>query len=163
MSSLAFVHIKAADTTIMGSHSCIAIWLSKIEDQKSLMLHWRSFLEWGNDRFALLFAYDDDQYSIFGRMWVLTPLIAACLRIKIIDTLLTVTVITYQQSMDAQKLYSKCIHSLLTDNRLCVCIIMYTKSFEVSKFLSQPYTWYPNNNGYRPLAFWRFWLAIYSI
>jgi len=41
--------MKVADSSIMGQHRFIAIWLSKIQDPKSLTLCWRSFLRGSRD------------------------------------------------------------------------------------------------------------------
>jgi hypothetical protein len=43
-SSVSFLHIKAAIIVVMGKCHCTANWLSKMQDNKLLMLHWCSFL-----------------------------------------------------------------------------------------------------------------------
>jgi len=124
MSSLAFLHIKAADSLIMDWHSYIGIWLPKIQDQKLLMLDWHSFPGWGNKHIALLFTYKDGKYFLFGKMWLCTTLIADRVRIKIIDTPLTLTLMSYWQSLASQQLHAKCIRSLVTATISFLCIII---------------------------------------
>jgi len=53
------------------------------------MLWWRSFVGWGDKLVACFFGYNADQYSYFGRMCWCSPLIAECVRLRIVDTPLT--------------------------------------------------------------------------
>ena len=57
-------------------------------------------------RVIALFSYNADQHIHFGRMWQGSPLIADCVRVKIVDALLTLTLITFKQMSDTQKLYT---------------------------------------------------------
>jgi len=55
---LSLLWMKAANTLVMPNSDYVTIQLLYLQDQKSLMLHWRSFSEWGSDHVAVSFAYD---------------------------------------------------------------------------------------------------------
>jgi len=116
--------MREANTIMRGKCHCTAQWLSKRQDQTSLMIHWCSFLGLGNKLVAWFFTYQYGEYVIFGRMWLCSPLIAKGVRHKIIDAPLTLTSKTYSQSLDAQQLYGSCRQSLLTANTSSLCMII---------------------------------------
>jgi len=53
-------------------------------------------------------------------MWQCSPLIAKCVRLKIVDTLLTLTLITSKQPVYTQSLYAT-NHIQIIDIQYCVC------------------------------------------
>jgi hypothetical protein len=61
MSSLALLPIKAANIVMNSVCYCTALEWSTIQDQKSLMFGWRSFLEDGSDIVAVLCAHNCSQ------------------------------------------------------------------------------------------------------
>jgi len=73
-----------------------------------------------NERVIGHFLYNSDQYIHFGRMWQCGFLIAKCVRLEIIDTLLTLTLIKSKQPSYIQTLYAM-NHILLMDIQYCVC------------------------------------------
>ena len=56
ISSVALWPITAADNMIMNWCSCMDRWLCNMQDQKSLMLRWSSFLGGGSGVFNTIFA-----------------------------------------------------------------------------------------------------------
>jgi len=82
---MAFLPKKAADTMNMGSCGCIAIWLSKMQEQKSLTFRWCSFLGAGSYMDITIFAHKRGQH--FDYTWKLlhSRLIMQGTRTKIID------------------------------------------------------------------------------
>jgi len=68
ISPVAFLPLKAADSTIMGQSCRIAVWLSKMQAEKSLTLHWRSLLGGSSDNFTGIVAYKGGQYYDYGCM-----------------------------------------------------------------------------------------------
>jgi len=54
---LTLLPIKDANTLIMCIHYQVAFLLPDLQDQKSLMLRWRSFSRWGRERVAFFFPY----------------------------------------------------------------------------------------------------------
>jgi len=60
--------MKAADSMIMGHRHCIAVWLFKMQAQKSLKLCWRSFLGGSSDIVTRIFSYKGGQYDDYGRL-----------------------------------------------------------------------------------------------
>jgi len=77
----------AADFTIMGQCRCIALWLSKMQAEKSLTLH--SLLGGSSNVVAGIFAYKVGQYSDYGSMPLHSPWIIQDARAKIVQALLT--------------------------------------------------------------------------
>ena len=86
-----------------------------------MTLRWRSLLGCGNKRVIYIFCNNSDLYIRFGRMWQCSPLIAECVRLKIGDSLLTLTLITSEQPLYTQYLYAT-NRILITDLQYCVCI-----------------------------------------
>jgi len=68
---------------------------SKMQGLKSLTLHWRSFLGWGKEHVVRLFGITPPNTY---RMWQCSILTAECVRLKIADTLLTLSLITSIQT-----------------------------------------------------------------
>jgi len=68
--------------------SCIAHWLSKMQDQKSLTLHWSSFLEGGSDIVSTISANKFGEHVDYSLTSLHISLIMDDARIKIVDTLL---------------------------------------------------------------------------
>jgi len=64
--SLQLLPIKAANTLIMDNSEQIASQTTYLQDQKSLMLHWRSFSAWGCYRVTFSFAYKGCRYIDYG-------------------------------------------------------------------------------------------------
>ena len=90
--------------------------------QSSLMFRWRWFLGCGNDRVICVFRNNADLYIHFGRMGQCNQLIAGCVRFKIVDTLLTHTLITVSK----QPLYTQLVYATnyihIFDIQYCVCM-----------------------------------------
>jgi len=107
MSTVVFLAIKAANPLIMCSSDHVFVWLSNSQDHKWLTHRWRSFPGLVLERVTILFAYTNRQYNHFGRMLLCSCLFAKNVRLKIIDALLTLTLMTYWQSVGAQQLYVK--------------------------------------------------------
>jgi len=89
ISSLALLRIQAADSMIMGQHRCIAVWLSKMQAQKSLTPRWRLFLGGSSLISTTIFAYKGGQYCNYGSMPLHSHWIIQNARPKIIDAPLT--------------------------------------------------------------------------
>ena len=62
ISSLPFVHIMAANTSVIAWCSRKAVWLSKMQEQQLLTLHWHSFLSDSSDVDASIFGLQGSQY-----------------------------------------------------------------------------------------------------
>jgi len=91
-----------------------------MQGQISFTLQWCSFLGWGNERVIWLFGYNANRSIHFGRMWQCSLLIAECVRLKIVDALLTLTLLTSKQPSYIQWLYA--INRLfIIDIQYCVC------------------------------------------
>jgi len=99
--------------------------LSESEAQKPLTHHWRSFPGWGNEHVTFLFTYINGQYNHFGRMWQCSPLIADNVRPKIVEAPLTLTSMTYKQSLDAQQLDAK-MHAVVVGRQWIVSMYKYS-------------------------------------
>jgi len=52
---------KAAKNSFMTDYNQLAVWLTRMQDQKSLTLCWCSFSRWGREGIAICFAYKDGQ------------------------------------------------------------------------------------------------------
>jgi len=68
ISALSFLPIKAANIVNMGVPCCRPLEFSKMQDQKSLTLHWGSFLGGGSNIFAGHCANKGGQYTDYGVM-----------------------------------------------------------------------------------------------
>jgi len=97
MLSQPFLPGEAADCSILSKCRCKALGFSKMQGLKSLTLCWRWFLGWVNDCVMCLFRYNAEQYIHSYGMWQCSPLIVECVRAKIVDALLTLTLITSKQ------------------------------------------------------------------
>jgi len=106
MSSLPFLAVKVANTLIMCHSDQVFIVLSDSQDQKLLMHHWHLFLGCGNQHVSFLFTDKNSQYNHFGFMWLCSPLIAENVRLKIMDALLILTLMTDGQSLDDHQFYA---------------------------------------------------------
>jgi len=80
---------------------------------------WGSCLGWGTKRAISLFGYYADQLIYFGRMRQSNPLIVECVRLKIVDVLLTLTQNSSKQSMYTWSLDAM-NRILITDIQHCV-------------------------------------------
>lgn len=74
-----------ASTLIMGYHHSIAIWLYKIQNQKSLMLLWRSFLGGSSNIVLGIFAPKGCQYCDCGWMPLHSAVIIQDAKPQIVD------------------------------------------------------------------------------
>ena len=92
-----------------------------MQGPKLFTLHWCSFLGCGNKPVISLFHYNAHQYIHFASMWQCHPLIAECVRLNIIDTLLTLTLITSKQPLYTQQLYAM-YHIHIIDIQYWVCM-----------------------------------------
>jgi len=121
---LAFLLIKATDTLIM--YHCDQVFISSwdLQDQKSLTVRWRSFLECGKDHVSFLFTYYVSQYIQFGRLWLCSPCIGENASLKIVDAPLMLTIKKYQQSLYAQQMYAK-FHVVVIDSQYVVSMYNY--------------------------------------
>jgi len=98
MLSLELSQRNAAHSAIMGWSHRMALGLSKMQCQESLMLRWRSFSGWSNECVTCVFGYTADQSIYFARMQQCRPLIAEYVRLTIMDGPLTLTLNTSKQS-----------------------------------------------------------------
>ena len=60
--------IKACKNYFMTYYNLSEVWFSKMHDQKSLTLCWRSFSWWGRESIAICFAYKCQQTYLYD--WV---------------------------------------------------------------------------------------------
>jgi hypothetical protein len=74
---------------IMGICRCTALELSMMQDQKSLTLRWRSFLEGGSDMVVGPFVHKCGQYCHYGLMLSCSLVIIQDVRPEISNTTLT--------------------------------------------------------------------------
>jgi hypothetical protein len=58
--------------------------LSNMQDQKSLILHYRSILELGNECVTFHFTNKDDQSFLLENIWLCSSLIAKSERLQIV-------------------------------------------------------------------------------
>jgi len=72
----------------MGQHRSISLWLSNMQDQKSLTLHWHSLLGGGGNIVTSMFAHRGGQYIDYGLKPKRSTLSIHDARSGIIDTLL---------------------------------------------------------------------------
>jgi len=78
-----------AYTIIMGYHHCTAIWLSKMQDQNLLTLHWWTFVGDSSNIVTSIFAHKRSQYCDYGVMPLHSPVIMQDARTKRVNALLT--------------------------------------------------------------------------
>jgi hypothetical protein len=76
---------------------------------------------YGNECVIYPFPYNADQYIHFGRMWQCSPFIAECVRLKIVDTRLTLTSITSKRPLCTQWLNAT-NHIHIIDIQYCICM-----------------------------------------
>jgi len=88
---------EAADGSIMIYCRRTTDGFTKMQGPKLLTLGWLSFLGSVNERVIWVFRNNAGQYIHSGRMWQYRPLIVECGKQKIVDTLLTLTLITLKQ------------------------------------------------------------------
>jgi len=86
-----------------------------------LTFHWCLFLGCGNERVICLFRYIAHQFIHFGRIWQCRALIAKCVRLKIVDHLVTHTLITLKQHLYTQYLWGT-NHMDIIGIHYCVCM-----------------------------------------
>jgi len=67
----------------------IALWLTMMEGQQSLTLHWQTFSRWGRERFTCSFAYKGSQYFVYDYLQPVAPHITQNIQLTIVDALLT--------------------------------------------------------------------------
>jgi len=60
--SLLLLPIKEANTSVMTICNQCPLWLPRMQDLKSLTLHWRSFPGWGRERLSTYFDHKGGQY-----------------------------------------------------------------------------------------------------
>jgi len=80
----------AADTMTMGWRSSIALWLSEMQDQKSLMFNWHSFSGGGSDIVETIFAHKGSKHYDYSLISLHSSLYMQYSRPNIIATALTV-------------------------------------------------------------------------
>jgi len=85
MSSIALLPIEAANTMMIGWCGCIALWLSKMQNQKLLMLHWRWFFGDGSDKVGSILAHIGGRYYHYGLTRLYCPVIIQNAKPKIFD------------------------------------------------------------------------------
>jgi len=81
--------IEAADTMIIGWWDCIALWLSKMEDQKLFMLFGYSFLGDSSNVVATMFGLEGGQYFDYVSQQPSLFLIIRLTRPRIVDASMT--------------------------------------------------------------------------
>jgi len=62
--SCSFYHTKTVKTMYIDHNGQIAPWLTMMESQQSLTLHWHLFSRWGRERFTSLFSYKCGHYFV---------------------------------------------------------------------------------------------------
>jgi hypothetical protein len=88
---------------------------------KLLALHCRSFSGCGNECVINIFRNSTDLYNRFGRMLEGSPLIAQWVGLKMVDSLLTLTLLTMRQPLYTQWLYAT-NHILIIAIQYWVCM-----------------------------------------
>jgi len=73
----------------MGKYHCTTVWLSKMQDQTSLMLEWCSILGGGSDIISSIFAHKGGQYYDYGLKPLHSAVIIHDARQKIVQAPLT--------------------------------------------------------------------------
>jgi len=121
MLSQTCVPSQAADSSIKVECCCAPWDLSKRNGQRWLILHGHYVSGWGTELIACLFSYKANQSIYFGRMWQCSPLIAKCLRLKIVEALLTLTLHTSIQWSYSQWMYARNC-TVIIDNQYWVVL-----------------------------------------
>jgi len=98
ISSVSLLPTKAADTLIVGSCWCRALWFYKLQDQKSRTFHWHRLLGDSHNVVANIFALQGSQYFDCGLMLLHSPWIIQDAAPKIVDAPLTLTFRMRQQA-----------------------------------------------------------------
>jgi len=86
---LSVLPIKAAKNSFVTDYNLSEVWLPRTHDQKSLTLHWRSFLWWGREGIAICFANKGSQKFLNGWLQPIGGVISQDTWPKIVDALLT--------------------------------------------------------------------------
>jgi len=86
--SLPVLPIKAANTSIIAEYHCTAVWVSMMQEQKSLTLRLRSSLEYSSNVDASIFALKGAQYFDYVSQRRCLFLIIRLARPKLVDALL---------------------------------------------------------------------------
>jgi len=89
--------IKTVKMMGIDHNGRIAQWLTMMEGQQSLTLHWCSLSRWGRERFTSSFAYQGSQYSVDDYMQPVALQITEGIQPTIFDTLLTLIFIMRQE------------------------------------------------------------------
>ena len=79
---------KAVITWHMNPSHQVSFVVTKMEDKKSLKLHWRSFAEWGSESVASYFAYECWRYNGWVNSWPNWIVITSLTWPKFVDALL---------------------------------------------------------------------------
>ena len=87
--SWAFKGTKAGKTMYIDHNGHMAQWLTMMEGQQSLTLHWRSFSRWGSENSAIRFGYKGGQWFIYDCLQHIGSVITPNTWPIIIDTPLT--------------------------------------------------------------------------
>jgi len=72
----------------MHTYDQVPLILPKMQHQKSLKLHWRSFSSWGKERFPLSFHDKRSQYCVYDYEQSVAPQITQNTPLTILDALL---------------------------------------------------------------------------
>jgi len=121
--------------TLKGcDNAAVSLW--NVKKSTLLMLRWRSFWEWGNECVVCLLHYIADQYIYFRWMLQCGSQIAESLRLKIVDTRLTLRLMISKQPLYTQHL----------DPMNCILIL------EIQHCISTHYLLHPE--ALWPLDFW---------
>jgi len=81
--------IKAANNSVMTDYNLSEVWFSRIHDQKSLTLRWRSFSWWGREGIAICFAYKGGQKFLYDWLQPMGGVISKDTWPRIVDAPLT--------------------------------------------------------------------------
>jgi len=95
----------------MSLRSCLFL-IIRLTWQKSSTQRWQSFPGWGNECVTLVVTCKTGQYNHVWRIWLCSPVFAKFVRSKIVDAPLMLTLMTYQQSLDAPQLCVK-MHTVI--------------------------------------------------
>jgi len=63
--SWAFWNTKTVKTMYIDNNGHITLWLTMIQRQQSLTLHWHSFSRWGREHVTVSFSYKGSQYFVY--------------------------------------------------------------------------------------------------
>lgn len=98
------------------------------------MHHWGTFLRWGTEHVGFLCMCKNIQYNHVGRMWPCSSLITKNIKLKIINTPLTLTLKTYQQSLYTQQLFTK-LPTVVIDSKYIISMYNHLH-WKASQFLN---------------------------